>query len=103
MATITTNKSQVISFESVTCCCLRCFLAGRGGGVSDKGIGSTWVAMTAGQWTDGSWAIERGEREWGNTNPEQRGDLSFIEKREITHKVFFLELLKRYGTYKLKF
>lgn len=63
-------------------CCLLCFLAGRGGGVSFKGKGSTDAAMTSGQEADGVWVTGWGERVEGNINPEQTDDLCFIGERE---------------------
>lgn len=57
----------------VTCCscgcCLLCFLAGRGGGVSFKGKGSTDVVMTSGQVADEG-SVTEGERVEGDINPE---------------------------------
>lgn len=67
------------------CCCLLCFLAGRGGGVSFKGKGSTEGAMTSGQGADGCWVIGWGESVEGNIDPEQTDDLCFIgEKKNVS-------------------
>lgn len=64
------------------CCCLLCFLAGRGGGVSFKGKGSTDEAMTSGQGADGGWMTGWSERVEGNISPGQTGDLCFIGERK---------------------
>lgn len=70
----------------VTCCswgcCLLCFLAGRGGGVSFKGKGSIDGAMTSGHESDGGWVTGWAERVEGNTNPEQTGELCFVGERK---------------------
>lgn len=65
------------------CCCLLCFLAGRGGGVSFKGKGSTEGAMTSGQGADGGWVIGWGESVEGNIDPEQTDDLCFIGEKKM--------------------
>lgn len=84
----------------VTCCscccgCLLCFLAGRGGGVSFKGKGSTDGARTSGQGADGGWVIGWGERVEGNINPEQTDDLCFIGERKSIYVSIWNERIRQ--------
>lgn len=84
----------------VTCCscccrCLLCFLAGRGGGVSFNGKGSTDGARTSGQGADGGWVTGWGERVEGNINPEQTGDLCFIGERKSMYVSIWNERIRQ--------